>query len=712
MAGDNFQDNVKLGTDGVLSNDGPAIAVGTAAGAKSIILSNDVGALHVAGNPTGNRTISLPDANGTIVLQSNVLQSISAGTTRITSGEAIFSDANGVSFGIDGQTITASVNAGAGGGAAISAGTQSVSTGTVVFSNSNNVTFGMSGSSRVTASASFPAETPFGVSAGTQSVSTGTLVFSNSNNVSFGMSGSSRVTASIQPGVSAIADGNGSTVTSGVVVFSAVGGNVNFGLNGSTMTAICDFAISAGTQSTDAGTVRFSNSNGVSFGMSGGTRITASVDAIKSISAGTTRITSGEAVFSNSNGVSFGVNGNTVTASVATSLTNINVSAGTTSNNLSALVFSNSNGVTFGLNGSTVTASASPPPAAGIASISAGTTRVTSGEIVFSNSNGVSFGINGQTITATVTPGAAAGIAAVSAGTQVQTSGTLTFGDSNGISFGLSGSSQLTASFNAIKSISAGTTRITSGEVVLSNANGISFGVNGNTITANVINTAEFYDNLVWGATNSGGVGTYAFTGSHRSLFVNAFDDNHGGFPFNLTASTFFMNFSLSGSAATNSLAATSHIYVGIYTRSDGTLSLLNSVSISWGSNANNAGLSTQQAGQRFLPILSSAWSSLPVFEEGSRYYMAWFWSSAGALNQTGNILGFARYSSAQRSGSIGVSQSAATSRGWAPFYGVYSATTGALPTAIPNSDLNKVVASAGFVPHIVMVANTNISQF
>jgi hypothetical protein len=53
--------------------------------------------------------------------------------------------------GQGGGTIGLSATAG-GGGAAISAGTQSVSTGTGVFSNSNGLTFGMSGSSRMTAS--------------------------------------------------------------------------------------------------------------------------------------------------------------------------------------------------------------------------------------------------------------------------------------------------------------------------------------------------------------------------------------------------------------------------------------------------------------------------------------------------------------------------------------------------------------------------------
>lgn len=83
------------------------------------------------------------------------------------------------------------------------------------------------------------------------------------------------------------------------------------------------------------------------------------VDRRVAISAGTQSGITGNIVFSNSNGISFGMSGSSqVTASHA-----INISAGTTSNNLSAFTFSNSNGVSFGLNGSTLTASIQSPKA-------------------------------------------------------------------------------------------------------------------------------------------------------------------------------------------------------------------------------------------------------------------------------------------------------------------------------------------------------------
>jgi len=229
MPAPNFQDVVVLASNS-LSYVGEAFYVGTGAGAKSVVFQNDVGAIHFNANPTAVRTIALPDAGGTVGL----ITGISGGTTRFTNGELVFSNANGVSFGVNGSTITASIAA-AGAFGGIAAGTQTATTGTVLFSNSNGITFGMSGSSRVTASF----DGIRSISAGTTNATGSQVIFSNSNGVSFGA--------------------NGATITASV----AGGGGV---------------ALSAGTQSVSTGTVVFSNSNEVTFGMSGSSRITASVN--------------------------------------------------------------------------------------------------------------------------------------------------------------------------------------------------------------------------------------------------------------------------------------------------------------------------------------------------------------------------------------------------------------------------------------------------
>jgi hypothetical protein len=79
------------------------------------------------------------------------IASISAGATRITSGEVVLSNSNGLSFGANGQTITGAHNALTVGIQSISAGGADVTSGRVIFSNSNGVSFGANGQT-VTAS--------------------------------------------------------------------------------------------------------------------------------------------------------------------------------------------------------------------------------------------------------------------------------------------------------------------------------------------------------------------------------------------------------------------------------------------------------------------------------------------------------------------------------------------------------------------------------
>jgi hypothetical protein len=152
--------------------------------------------------------------------------------------------------------------------------------------------------------------------------------------------------------------------------------------------------VAAGTQTATSGTVVLSNSNNVSFGMSGSTQVTASAQF--NMSAGTTSNNLSAITFSNSNGVSFGLSGSTLTGSIATSLSAINFSAGTTSQNLASVTLSNSNNLSFGLNGSTITAQVAA------AAVAAGTQTATSGTAIFSNSNGLTFGMSNNSVVTAV----------------------------------------------------------------------------------------------------------------------------------------------------------------------------------------------------------------------------------------------------------------------------------------------------------------------
>jgi hypothetical protein len=111
MPESNFQDVVVL-TSASLVFYGEQFVVGSAAGAKSVVFANTGGAQHLYANPTATRSISMPDANGTMGL----ITALSAGTTRFSNGQLVFSNSPTVSFGINGSTITASAAGGTGGG--------------------------------------------------------------------------------------------------------------------------------------------------------------------------------------------------------------------------------------------------------------------------------------------------------------------------------------------------------------------------------------------------------------------------------------------------------------------------------------------------------------------------------------------------------------------------------------------------------------------
>lgn len=340
------------------------------------------------------------------------------------------------------------------------------------------------------------------------------------------------------------------------------------------------------------------------------------------ISAGTQLMSSGTVVFANSNGISFGMSQSSqITASytvpsVAGLLSNINVSAGTTSQHLSALTFSNLNGISFGLNGSVITGShnaittgalsdhshgnptlaltnlsgttasasngftlslsAGPGGAGdGVNILAAGTqTANTTGTVLFNNANGLSFGMsNSSVITGSYTVpsvteyfsktnttfsgtnisgsltlntdglrvdlsvgagGAGDGVNILAAGTQTaNTTGTVLFNNANGISFGMANSSVITASYTvpstagllSAVNVSAGTTSNNLSAMTFANSNGMSFGLNGSVVTGTVktdyLTTAALSNHSHGVSFTSGSVAfqTLSFTNSNGISF-------------------------------------------------------------------------------------------------------------------------------------------------------------------------------------------------
>lgn len=224
--------------------------------------------------------------------------------------------------------------------------------------------------------------------------------------------------------------------------------------------------------------------------------------------------------------------------------------------------------------------------------------------------------------------------------------------------------------------------------------------------------TRQFFDNLGPLATASGAMGAKAV--QFRTVWFAPLEPFNGKFDDVMTANTVAIDMSVSGSTATMSQTFGSTVSIGIYTliSTAGTLSmsLVNSASASFGYAAAATNNSTGFVAQRYLTIHSSQWSVQPAFDDGGRYILGMVWNSSGQTNQTNSILGGYMNSTAARSGYMGTNIAAATWQGAGQFLGHYSATSTALPTNVNYTQVNKQVASANFVPHLIFFNFTNVT--
>lgn len=234
-----------------------------------------------------------------------------------------------------------------GGGVAVQAGTQTRNTGTVSFANSNGVSFGMDSDGRMTVSVAgtvAAGAASIVVSAGGNSHSDSRVLFGTTATpgaVTFGLTGST-VTAAAPHTMGVYASsqttGGASSATADMRSLTFVGaGNVSVGMQGASVVvsgaggAGGGVLLAADTRTaTTAGSVLFSNANGVSFGLNavGGSVMTASVAAqsnqtLSVRATGNTTVNSAgtmdarSMLFSAAGAVSMGVTGNTVHVSVA-----------------------------------------------------------------------------------------------------------------------------------------------------------------------------------------------------------------------------------------------------------------------------------------------------------------------------------------------------------------------------------------------------------
>ncbi len=313
----------------------------------------------------------------------------------------VFSNANGVSFGLSGTAVTASVAGAAAGSVVVGANTLAL--GQVVFSNGSGVSFGLNGST-LTATVQ------------TNYLTTAALSNHSHGNPTLALTNLSGTTASASNGLTLSLS---AAAPLAATVFSN-SNNVSFGLNGSTVTATATFAQSNQNVTAANGgfafqTLSFSNANGVSFATSAGSAIVGSVATTYRASNDGVGLNTAQTNVTwtvNSSGISLNAGGYAGTGTSATNASvtlnsnglaisvaapggggAINVSAGTTSGNLQTLQFNDGNGVSFGLNGSTITASAAGGAAPASSSLvgANGVSLSTAGSTISIGLNQVSF---------------------------------------------------------------------------------------------------------------------------------------------------------------------------------------------------------------------------------------------------------------------------------------------------------------------------------
>ena len=348
---------------------------------------------------------------------------ISAGAASQNTGTVIFSNANSVSFGLNNGTLTASVLAGAAAGiGAIQASNTTYTSGTVIFSNANGLTFG-STAGGITGSYN---STQF---AGTGTTFNGANLSGSMTQNSNGLQLSLSAAANSGVGIAAV----GSTQTAGTISFSNSNG-VSFGMNGSTVTASYNSTQFAGTGTTFGGTnisgSATLNSNGLALSLSGnapggGTLSVYGQSNTTQSSSGTIPATSLQ--FQGAGGVSVGVsNGSVVisgaaagaaaTASFYGASNTTNSSSGTIA--LSSLVVGGYGLISVGVSAGTLQISGPAtttytPLSVGFSTggNTAGTTAMTQSQIVLAGGNNITLSgsTNGSSMTISIAGGAGGG---------------------------------------------------------------------------------------------------------------------------------------------------------------------------------------------------------------------------------------------------------------------------------------------------------------
>lgn len=262
-----------------------ALSAGTAS------MSNGTAVFSNSNNVSFGLNGSTVTASATVVATREIGVVSHVGGNVVSSvSQLAFSNASNVTWSLstaaNAATVLASVAAAGGGGITninLSAGTTSNNLSALTLSNSNGVSFGLNGS---TVTASYARELGrVAAAGGADQVSVTNLSFIDSSpgvawTVSSNVAGVARVFASqpLQLTVSAGASSVASVSQLHFINTNNVGWAVSTAAGAASVRAAASINFSAGTTSGNLSNLVFSNSNGVSFGLNGST-VTASVDA-------------------------------------------------------------------------------------------------------------------------------------------------------------------------------------------------------------------------------------------------------------------------------------------------------------------------------------------------------------------------------------------------------------------------------------------------
>lgn len=535
---------------------------------------------------------------------------IAAGGATVLTGTVSFANANGVTFGVNGSTVTASV-APSGQTISLSAiGNTTGSTASTTFntnlsySGAGGVSVGFSGQTIIISGATTAAQTIqsaniFAVGNTTGSTSSTTfntnLSFSGGGIASVGLSGNTVIISAPARSMTAVGNTTGSTSSTtfnAINSFSGAGG-VSVGFSGQTI------IISGAT--TAAQTIQSANL----FAVGNTTGSTSSTTFNTNLS------------FSGTGIVSVGFSGNTVIISATTSQsvqtegwTAIGNTTGSTSSTSfnSNFSISGSAGISVGFSGQTIQI-AGPATSAQSWFASSNTTGSTSSTTFQNNftlqgAGGVSVGFSGQSIIISGGAGGGAGTLSVTAvgNTTASTSSTtiaennVVFSGAGAASLGFSGNTIVvsaasagnTQSWSAIGQTTGSTNSTTFGpSVSISGAGDVSVGFSGQSIIVSAGHTlSNFYypiNPLYFTAANVAPIAS-------NNLFIQ-----YVPIPQNLSISRagIYISVSPQTSAAASSGSWSATLAIGLYTRNGTSYSsfLTSSAAISttWQSNTNSA---------------------------------------------------------------------------------------------------------------------------